>query len=77
MIRHIVLVKFRPDLTAGDVADILPGSVTISDIVGREQDRPVTEIEWDIDKVCEKIRARDGFIGLWTLLRCRLGRVRR
>jgi len=36
-------------LEEGDVADIRPGAVTVTDIVGREQDRPVHEIEWDIE----------------------------
>ena len=36
-------------LEEGDVADIRPGSVTITDIVGREQERPVSHIEWDIE----------------------------
>ena len=36
-------------LEEGDVADIRPGSVQITDIVGREQEREVHEIEWDIE----------------------------
>ena len=36
-------------LEEGDVADIRPGSVTVTDIVGREQERPVDHIEWDIE----------------------------
>ena len=36
-------------LEEGDVADIRPGSVTITDIVGREQERPLTHIDWDIE----------------------------
>ena len=36
-------------LEEGDVADIHPGRVSITDIVGREQERPVHRIEWDIE----------------------------
>jgi glucosamine--fructose-6-phosphate aminotransferase (isomerizing) len=36
-------------LEEGDVADIRPGSVTITDIVGREQERAIHHIEWDIE----------------------------
>ena len=36
-------------LEEGDVADIRPGRVLITDIVGREQERPVDTIEWDIE----------------------------
>jgi glucosamine--fructose-6-phosphate aminotransferase (isomerizing) len=36
-------------LEEGDVADIRPGSVTITDIVGREQEREVSHIDWDIE----------------------------
>ncbi len=36
-------------LEEGDVADIRPGSVIITDLVGREQERPVSEIEWDLE----------------------------
>jgi len=35
-------------LEEGDVVDIRPGSVTISDIIGRERERPVSFIEWDL-----------------------------
>ena len=35
-------------LEEGDVVDIRPGSVTISDIIGRERERPVSLIEWDL-----------------------------
>ncbi len=36
-------------LEEGDVADIRPDAVTITDLVGREQERPVSEIEWDLE----------------------------
>jgi glucosamine--fructose-6-phosphate aminotransferase (isomerizing) len=36
-------------LEEGDVADIRPGSVSITDIVGREQEREVSHIDWDIE----------------------------
>jgi glucosamine--fructose-6-phosphate aminotransferase (isomerizing) len=36
-------------LEEGDVADIRPDSVTITDIVGRPQERPVDVIEWDLE----------------------------
>jgi glutamine---fructose-6-phosphate transaminase (isomerizing) len=35
-------------LEEGDVADIRPGSVAITDIVGREQERQVHHIDWDL-----------------------------
>jgi glucosamine--fructose-6-phosphate aminotransferase (isomerizing) len=36
-------------LEEGDVVDIRPQAVVITDIVGRQQERPVDEIEWDIE----------------------------
>lgn len=36
-------------LEDGDVVDIRPGRVLISDIVGREQERPVSHIDWDLE----------------------------
>ena len=36
-------------LEEGDVADIRPGHVSITDMVGRAQERPVNLIEWDIE----------------------------
>ncbi len=36
-------------LEEGDVADIRPGRVSITDIVGRPQVRPVHQIDWDIE----------------------------
>ena len=36
-------------LEEGDVADIGPGTVTITDLVGRVQERPVTHIDWDLE----------------------------
>ncbi|MGD8486203.1 MAG: glutamine--fructose-6-phosphate transaminase (isomerizing) [Chloroflexota bacterium] len=36
-------------LEEGDVADIRPDAVAITDIVGRRQERPVHHIEWDIE----------------------------
>jgi glucosamine--fructose-6-phosphate aminotransferase (isomerizing) len=36
-------------LEEGDVADIRPGRVAITDLVGRAQERPVETIEWDIE----------------------------
>jgi glucosamine--fructose-6-phosphate aminotransferase (isomerizing) len=36
-------------LEEGDVADIHPGRVSITDIVGREQERPVHDIDWDLE----------------------------
>ncbi|MEA2027055.1 MAG: glutamine--fructose-6-phosphate transaminase (isomerizing), partial [Chloroflexota bacterium] len=36
-------------LEEGDVADIHPGRVSITDMVGRAQERPVHHIEWDIE----------------------------
>ena len=36
-------------LEEGDVADIRPEQVSITDIVGRELERPVQEIDWDLE----------------------------
>ena len=36
-------------LEEGDVADIRPESVSITDILGRELERPVHQIDWDIE----------------------------
>jgi len=36
-------------LEDGDVVDIRPGSVAISDLVGREQERAIHEIDWDVE----------------------------
>ena len=36
-------------LEEGDVADIGPGRVTITDMVGRRLERPVHEVDWDIE----------------------------
>jgi len=36
-------------LEEGDVVDIHPGHVSITDIVGRAQERPVHRIDWDIE----------------------------
>ena len=36
-------------LEEGDVADLGPGRVTITDMVGRRLERPVREVDWDIE----------------------------
>jgi glutamine---fructose-6-phosphate transaminase (isomerizing) len=36
-------------LEEGDVADLHPGSVVITDMLGRQLDRPVREVDWDIE----------------------------
>ncbi len=36
-------------LEEGDVADIRPGRVSITDMLGRQQERPVHEVDWDIE----------------------------
>jgi glucosamine--fructose-6-phosphate aminotransferase (isomerizing) len=36
-------------LEEGDIADIGPGSVAITDLVGRQLERPVHEIDWDLE----------------------------
>jgi glucosamine--fructose-6-phosphate aminotransferase (isomerizing) len=36
-------------LEDGDVVDVRPGRVVISDIVGREQERPISHIDWDLE----------------------------
>ncbi len=46
VLAHTRQVIFLED---GDVVDLRPGSVSISDIVGRQQERPVQHIEWDLE----------------------------
>ena len=36
-------------LEEGDVADIRPGQVAITDMLGRQLERPVHEVDWDIE----------------------------
>ncbi len=36
-------------LEEGDVADIRPGRVAITDLVGRDLERPIHEIDWDLE----------------------------
>jgi glucosamine--fructose-6-phosphate aminotransferase (isomerizing) len=36
-------------LEEGDVADIRPGSVQVTDMVGRPLERPVHEVDWDLE----------------------------